>query len=196
MNHAWRSTPTPIALFVKVNLSRACNDYNLTFLSWCEMTNLSANFFISQTFALSLTDNTFVILKTPCSDSWDIQDIFLHNPFARSWCLHLLGNFLVACICAWRHFLGVWLYSNYNIGHQNFERVLYLILPTVYWICFFCYIALSILSPRVCLKERVVALWWGNSICPEVVLWHWIVSLHKRVFPEWQEIEVKRDIKL
>jgi hypothetical protein len=31
------------------------------------------------------------------------QGIFLHNPFARSWCLHLLGNFLVACICAWRN---------------------------------------------------------------------------------------------
>ncbi len=32
--------------------------------------------------------------------------------------------------CAWRHFLGVWLYSNYNIGHQNFERILCLILPS------------------------------------------------------------------
>jgi hypothetical protein len=29
------------------------------------MINLSAIFFISQTFALTLTDNTFVILKTP-----------------------------------------------------------------------------------------------------------------------------------
>ncbi len=37
------------------------------------MTNLSATFFISQTFALTLTDNTFVILKTPCCDSYDIQ---------------------------------------------------------------------------------------------------------------------------
>ncbi len=25
------------------------------------------------------------------------QGIFLHNPFARSWCSHLLGNLLVAC---------------------------------------------------------------------------------------------------
>ncbi len=41
---------------------------------------------------------------------------------------YLLSNFLVACICAWRHFLGVHLYSNYNIGPQNFERVLCLIL--------------------------------------------------------------------
>jgi hypothetical protein len=30
------------------------------------MTNLSATFFISQTFALTSTYNTFVILKTPC----------------------------------------------------------------------------------------------------------------------------------
>ncbi len=63
-------------------------------------------------------------------------------------------------------------------------------------IWFFCYIALSISSPRVHLKKRVVALLWGSSICSEVVLWHWIVSLHKRVFPEWQELEVERDIEL
>ncbi len=57
----WQSTSAPIALFVKVSRGRACNDYNFTFLCWCEMANLSATFFISQTFALSLTDNTFVI---------------------------------------------------------------------------------------------------------------------------------------
>ncbi len=103
------------------------------------MTNLSATFFISQTFALSLRDNTFVILKTPCCDSWDIQgqslscgfkSFFLHNLFSRSWCLHLLGNVLVACICAWCHFLGVQLYSNSNIGCWNFEKVLCLIVPS------------------------------------------------------------------
>ncbi len=31
-------------------------------------------------------------------------------------------------------------------------------------ICFFCYILLSILSPRLRLKERVIALYWGISI--------------------------------
>ncbi len=55
---------------------------------------------------------------------------FPAQPFAWSWCLHLLGNFLVACICTWRHFLGVRLYSNSNTGCQNFERVLCLILPS------------------------------------------------------------------
>ncbi len=58
------------------------------------------------------------------------QGIILYNPFARSWCLHLLGNVLLARICFWRHFLGIKLYSNYTIGHQNFERVLCLILPS------------------------------------------------------------------
>jgi hypothetical protein len=61
----WWSIPAPIALFVKVSPGRAWNDYNLNFLCWCEMTNLSATFFISQTFALLLTDNTFVIWKHP-----------------------------------------------------------------------------------------------------------------------------------
>ncbi len=101
------------------------------------MTNLSATFFISQTFAQILTDNTFVILKTPCCDSCDIQGQSLSHGFkafpAQPFCPVLvlaLGNFLVAYICAWRHFLGVQLYSNSNIGHQNFERVLCLILPS------------------------------------------------------------------
>ncbi len=63
------------------------------------------------------------------------------------------------CICTWRHFLGVQLYSSSTIGCQNFERVLCLILPShLVKSCFFCYIVLSILSPRVRLKERVVAL--------------------------------------
>ncbi len=62
----------------------------------------------------SVIDRTHQIhLKTPCCDSWDIQGQSLsrgfkalsctQNPFAWSWCLHLLGNFLVACICAWCH---------------------------------------------------------------------------------------------
>ncbi len=97
--------PAPIALFVKVSPGRACNDYNLTFLCWCEMTNLSATFFISQTFDLSLTDSTFVIWKHPVVivETFKVKVyltvfIFLHNPFTWSWCLHLLGTFLVACI--------------------------------------------------------------------------------------------------
>ncbi len=89
-------------------------------------------------FPLSLTEHTKFIWKHPAVIVetfksnfilW-FQGIILHNPFARSWCLQLLGNFLVACICAWRHFLGVQLYSNYTNGHQNIERLLCLILPS------------------------------------------------------------------
>ncbi len=94
----WQSTPAPIALFVKVSPSRACNDYNLTFLCWCEMTNLSATFFISQMFALLLTDNTFVILKTPCCDSWDIQGQSLSCGFKAFSCTTFSPG-LGACIC-------------------------------------------------------------------------------------------------
>ncbi len=94
----WQSTLAPIALFVKVSPGRACNDYNLNFLCWFEMTNLSATFFISQTFALSLTDNTFVILKTPCCDSWDIQGQSLSCGFKALSCTTLSPG-LGACIC-------------------------------------------------------------------------------------------------
>ncbi len=78
-------------------------------------------------------------LKTLWCDSWDIQvKVYLAvsrhypaQPFRPVLVLTFaLGNFLVACICTWHHFLGVWLYSNYTIGHQNFESVLCLILPS------------------------------------------------------------------
>ncbi len=94
----WQSTPAPIALFVKVSLARACNDYNLNFLCWCEMMNLSTTFFNSQTFALTLTDNTLVILQTPCCDSWDIQGQSLSRGFKAFSCTTLLPG-LGARIC-------------------------------------------------------------------------------------------------
>ncbi len=102
------------------------------------MTNLSSTFFISQTCPLSLTEHTNFIWKHPVvivetfksKSILRFQGIILLNPFAGSWCLNLLANFLVACICTWRHFLGVQLYSNYTISHQIFERVLCLILPS------------------------------------------------------------------
>ena len=68
------------------------------FVCWCEMTNLSATFFISQTFALTLTDNTFAILKTPCCDSWDIQGQSLSRSFKAFSCTTLLPG-LGAHIC-------------------------------------------------------------------------------------------------
>ncbi len=71
--------------------------------------------------------------------SWDIQvKVYLavswHYP-AQPFCSVLvlafaLGNSLVARICAWHHLLGVRLYSNYTICHQNSERVPCLIRPS------------------------------------------------------------------
>ncbi len=102
------------------------------------MANLSATFVISQIFPLLLTEHTKFIWKQPVVivETFKVKvylGVSRHypaQPFARSWCLHLLGNFLVACICAWCHFMGVRLYSNYTIGHQNYERVLCLIQPS------------------------------------------------------------------
>ncbi len=72
-----------------------------------------------------------VIVETFKSKSISqFQGIILHNPFAWFWCSHLLGNFSVARNSTWRHFLGVQLYSNYTIGHQNFKKVMCLILPS------------------------------------------------------------------
>ncbi len=78
-------------------------------------------------------------LKTICCDSWDNQvKVYLtvsrHYPAQPFHPVLVLafghGNSLVACICAWHHFLGVWLYSIYTIGCQHSERVLCLILPS------------------------------------------------------------------
>jgi hypothetical protein len=62
------------------------------------MTNLSATFFISQTFAQSLTDNTFVILKHPVVMVGDIQGQSLSHGFKAFSCTTLLPG-LGACIC-------------------------------------------------------------------------------------------------
>jgi hypothetical protein len=94
----WWSTLAPIALFVKVSPGRACNDYNVIFLCWCKMTNLSATFFISQNLALTWSDNTFVILKSPCCESWDIQGQSLSRGFKALSCTTLSPG-LGARIC-------------------------------------------------------------------------------------------------
>ncbi len=163
----WQSTPAPITLFVKVSPDRACNDHNLTFLCWCEMTNFSATFFISQTFALSLTDNTMVIwkLSVVIVETFKVK-IYLvvlrHFP-AQPFCLVLVLAF------AWQFFSSLHLHLVPFLGSSIVLQLQYWSLKfwksTVLdsakpfgWICFLCYIALSILSTRVHLKERVVAL--------------------------------------
>ncbi len=94
----WRSTPAPIALFVKVSLGRACKDYNLTFCVDVKWQISQQPSLFPKCFALSLTDNTFVILKTPCCDSWDIQGQILSCGFKAFSCTTLLPG-LGACIC-------------------------------------------------------------------------------------------------
>ncbi len=96
------------------------------------------NLYYFPNFSLSLTEHNKFIWKHPVVivETFKVK-VYLAvsrhypaQPFARSWCSHLLGNFLVARICTWCHFLGVWLYSNYTIVHWNFYTVLCLILPS------------------------------------------------------------------
>ncbi len=72
-----------------------------------------------------------MIVETFKSKSLPVSRHYPAQPFCPVLVLaFVLGNFLVACICAWHHFLGVRLYSNYTIGHQNLEIALCLILPS------------------------------------------------------------------
>ncbi len=96
------------------------------------------NLFYFSNFFMALTEHTnfiwkhpFVIVETFKSKSLTVSRHYPAQLFYLVLVLAFaLGNFLVACICAWRHFLGVQLYSSYTIGHQNLEWVLCLILPS------------------------------------------------------------------
>ncbi len=61
-----------ISFSVKVSLGRACNDYNVTFLCWCEMTNLSVTFLFPKLFH-GIDRRHQIYLKSLWCDSWDIQ---------------------------------------------------------------------------------------------------------------------------
>ncbi len=170
------------------------------------MTNLSAIFFISQTFPLSLTEHTKFIWKHPSVivKTFKVKVYLVvsrHYP-AKPFCLVLVLAFAWQLFSSSHLWLAPFLGSSIVLQLHNWS--------SKFWkstvldsakpfgrICFFCfYLVSSIFSPRVRLNERVVALLWGISICPEVVPRHWIVSYHKRVFPEWQMVEVERDIKV
>ncbi len=163
----WKSTLAPIALFVKVSLGRTCNDYNHNFLCWCELTNLSATFFISQTFPLSLTEHARFIWKhsVVIVETFKVKVYLVisrHYP-AQPFCLVLVLTF------AWQLFSSLHLHLAPFLGSSIVLRFQFWLskfwkstlldsAKPCGWICFFCYIALPILSPRVHLKERVVAL--------------------------------------
>ncbi len=163
----WQSTPTFIALFVKVSPGRACNDYNLTFLCWCEMTNLSATFFISKTFPLSLTEHTKSIWKHPVVivETFKVKVYLVvsrHYP-AQPFCLVLVLAF------AWQlfsslhlrlvPFLGSSIVLQLHNWSSKFWKSTVLDSAKLFgWISFFCfYLGLSIFSLIARLKERVVA---------------------------------------
>ncbi len=107
------------------------------FLCWCEMTNHSSTFSISQTLSWhwqktpTSFENNLVLVETFKSKTLAVSRHYPAQPFCPVLVLAFaLGNFLVARIFVWHHFLGVWLYSNYTICHRHLERVLCLILPS------------------------------------------------------------------
>ncbi len=163
----WWSTLAPIALFFKVSLGRACNDYNLTFLCWCKMTNLLATFFISQTFALSLTDSTFVIWKHPVVmiETFKVKVYlvvsrhFPTQPFCPVLVLAFAWQLFSSLHLHLAPFLGISIVLQLQYWSSKFWKSTVPDSAKLFsWIYLFCYFALSILSPRVHLKERVVAL--------------------------------------
>ncbi len=164
----WRSTPAPIALFFKVSPGRAWNDYNITFLGWCEMTNISSTFFISQTFPLSLTEQTKFIWKHPVVivETFNVK-VYLavssHYP-AQPFCPVLVLAFAWQCFSSLHLRLAPFLGSLivlqlYNWSLKFWKSTVLDFDKPFDWIYFFClYLELSILSPRVHLKEGIVAL--------------------------------------
>ncbi len=159
--------------------------------------------------------NIFMALTEHTNFIWKHSDVIVETFKSKSilWFKALscttLSPGLGACICAWQlfsslhlclaPFLGSMIVLQLHNWSSKFGKSTVLVSAKQFGrICFFCfYLALSIFSPRVRLKERVVTLYWGISICPEVVRRHLIVSYHKRVFPEWKEVQVvERDIEV
>ncbi len=153
--------------FVKVSPGRACIYYNFTFLCWCGMTNLSATFLFPklllchwQITLFSFWKHSVVIVETfKVKVYLAVPRHFPAQPFcpvlvlAFAWqlfsSLHLrlapfFGSLTVLQLQYW--FLKFWK-STVLDSAKSFGQI-----------CFFCYIALSILSLRLHLKERVVAL--------------------------------------
>ncbi len=137
------------------------------FLCWCEMTNISSIFFISQTFSWHWQ-------KTQPSFQNTLMWYLRHSnqslscSFKALSCTTLLPN-LGAHICTWQLFSSLHLLlapflgslivlQLHNWSSKFWKSTMLDFAKPFSWICFFCYIALSILSPRVHLKERVVTL--------------------------------------
>ncbi len=95
--------------------------------------------------------------------------VLRHFP-APSFCPVLVLAFAWQLFSSLHHFSGVGLYSNYNIGHQNFERVPHLILPTI-WLNMFLllYCVVNLISESAsqgegcCIIVRDQYLSWGST---------------------------------
>ncbi len=158
-----QSTLATIALFVKVNLGRACNDYNVNFLCWCKMTNLSATpkllLWHGQITPLSFWKHPVVKVETfkvkvYLAVSWH----YPAQPFCPVLVLVFAWQLFSSLHLRLAPFLGSSIVLQLQYWSSNFWKSTVLDSAKPFgWICFFCYIALSILSPRVHLNERVVA---------------------------------------
>ncbi len=140
----------------------------LLFLCWCEMTNISSTFFIFQTFPLSLTEHTKFIWKhsVVIVETFKVKVYLTVSRYypAQPFCLVLVLAF------AWQFFsilhlrLAPFLGSSIVLQLHNWSSKCWqsTVLDSTKpfgQICFFCfYLVLSILYPRVHLKERVVTL--------------------------------------
>ncbi len=162
----WRSTPAPVALFVKVSPGRACNDYNLIFcvdVKW--QTSQQPSWFPKlllwhwQITPLSLWKHPVVIVETfKVKVYLAVSRHFSAQPFHPALVLAFAWQLISSLHLRLAPFLGSSIVLQFQYWSSKFWKSTVLDSAKAFGqICFFCYIALSILSPRVRLKERVDA---------------------------------------
>ncbi len=163
----WRSTPAPIALFVKVSLGRACNDYNLNFcvdVKWqiSQQPSLFPKLLLChwQITPLSFWKHPVVIVETfKVKVHLAVPRHFPAQPFRPVLVLAFAWQLSSSLHLSLAPFLRSLIVLQLQYWSSKFWKSTVLDSAKLFgWICFFCYIALSIFSPRVHLKERVVAL--------------------------------------
>ncbi len=167
------------------------------------MTNLSATSFFFPNCCSVIDRQHLCHLKTPCCDGWDIQGQSLSCGFKAFSCTTLLPGLVLAF--AWQPFSSLHLRLAPFLGSSivlQFQKLVVKILKEYCaWFCQAVWLNLFLLL--YCFVNLISkSASWGegcciiveNSIRTEVVVQPWIVSLHKRLFPEW--VKVERDIKL
>ncbi len=162
----WWSTPAPIALFVKVSPGRACSDYNLIFcvdVKWqiSQQPSLFPKLLLWhwQITPLSFWKHPVVIVETfKVKVYLTVSRHFPAQPFCPVLVLAFAWQIFSSLHLRLAPFLGSSIVLQFHNWLSKFWKSTVLDSAKPFGqICFFCYIALSILSPRVRLKERVVA---------------------------------------